>query len=61
MKKKVCSKCRAFVEGDKCQICGGTDFIQTWKGRVFIINVEKSEVAKKGGFNKEGEYAIKIK
>ncbi len=61
MKKKVCEKCKIFVEGDRCPICNGTDFVYTWKGMVFIINTEKSEVAKKGGFPRAGEYAIKVK
>ena len=61
MVKKVCKKCKLFVEGSICPNCGGNDFINTWKGRISILNAEKSEVAKKLDIKKEGEYAIKIR
>ena len=31
-----------------------------WKGRMFILNAEKSMIAKKTGHTDEGEYAIKV-
>ena len=61
MVKKVCKKCKIFVEKDVCPICQGNQFTTTWKGRIAILNVSKSEIAKKLEFNKEGEYAIKIR
>lgn len=59
-KKKVCKTCKIFVKGDKCPICGGTSFTTNWKGRITITNAEKSEIAKKMGITKDGEYAIKV-
>lgn len=35
------------------------DFTPSWNGRLFIIDPAKSEIAKKIGINKKGEYAIK--
>ncbi len=61
MVKKVCKKCKIFVEKDKCPICGGHDFVNSWKGRIVILNLEKSEIAKKLDIKREGEYAIKTK
>lgn len=61
MAKKVCRKCRLFVEGSTCPICKGSNFTDNWKGRISLINPEKSEIAKKVGLKAKGEYAIKIR
>ena len=61
MKKKVCKKCRIFVEGDKCPICNGNQFSENWQGRVNILDASKSEVAKKIGIEVKGEYVIKTR
>ncbi len=61
MTRKVCKKCKIFVEKETCPICHGTDFVNSWKGRISILNLEKSEVGKKLEFKKEGEYAIKTR
>lgn len=59
--KKVCKKCRIFVTGNECPICKGTDFSENFKGRLYIIDANKSEIAKKLDIKVKGEYAIKIK
>ncbi len=59
--KKVCKTCKIFVEGATCPICKGNQFTENWKGRLFISNPEKSEIAKKIGINVKGEYGIKVK
>ena len=61
MAKKVCKKCKVFVEGANCPICNGTDLTETWKGKVIILNNENSVIAKKMNIKKNGTYAIKIK
>ncbi len=58
--KKACKKCKIIVEGSVCPICKGNQFVDNWKGRLFIMNPEKSEVAKRVGLKNKGEYAIKI-
>ncbi len=60
MKKKACKSCKIFVEGDECPICKGTQFVTNWKGRLYIIDANKSEIAKKIGAKVKGEYAIKV-
>ena len=57
--KKVCKKCKVFVEGSACPECGGTQTTDAWKGRVHIINPASSEIAKKLKLSKPGTYAIK--
>ncbi len=59
--KKVCKKCKVFVEGNVCPLCNGNQFADNWKGRIYVIDPNKSEIAKKIGLNAKGEYAIKVK
>lgn len=60
MKKKACKKCKKFFEGEECPVCGNDQYVTNWKGRIEIINLEKSEIGKKIGIEKAGEYAIKV-
>ena len=60
MKKKVCRSCRSFYDEPICPDCKSTDTTTTWKGRLIILNSQKSEIAQKAGYTKEGEYAIKL-
>ena len=59
--KKVCRECKMFVEKDKCPNDNNTKFTDNWKGRIIIIDANKSEIAKKVGITVKGEYAIKIR
>ena len=61
MAKKVCKKCNIFVEGPVCPLCKGNQFSDNWKGRMYIFDVSKSEIAKKIEVTEKGEYAIKVK
>jgi len=58
--KKVCKKCKIFVQGNVCPVCKGNQFVENWKGRIVITDPENSEIAKKLGITVKGEYAIKI-
>ena len=59
--KKVCKKCKLFVEGPVCPICKGNQFSENWKGRIYISDPARSEIAQKMGIMVKGEYAIKVK
>lgn len=61
MKKKVCKKCKIFFDESVCPVCKGNQLATTWRGRVNILNPEKSDIAKKTNLNVKGEYAIKIR
>ena len=61
MKKKICKKCKLFVEGNECPICKGNQFVTNWKGRIAVIDADKSQIAKRIGIKAKGEYAIKAK
>jgi DNA-directed RNA polymerase subunit E" len=60
-KEKACLNCKVIFDGPQCPICGETTFTESWKGRVYIFNAEKSEVAKNMKLNKNGLFAIKVK
>ncbi|MBT3691188.1 DNA-directed RNA polymerase subunit E'' [Candidatus Woesearchaeota archaeon] len=60
MAKKACKTCKILVEGNKCPLCQGNQFSESLKGKIIVLNAEKSEIAKKIGIKIKGEYAIKI-
>ena len=61
VKKKACKNCKIFVKSNECPICKSTDLTTSWKGRIVILDVNKSEIAKKIGIKINGEYAIKTR
>ena len=61
MVKKVCRQCKIMVDKDVCPLCHNADFVDNWKGRIFILNHEKSMIAEKVGIKHDGEYAIKTR
>jgi len=59
-KLKACKKCRfIFEDGEKCPKCGSTSLTESWKGKIEVINPEKSEIAKQLKLTEKGVYAIK--
>jgi len=61
MKKKVCKKCKIFVDGNSCPICKGNQFSLNWQGRLYILDANKSQVADKIEIKVKGEYTIKAR
>ena len=61
MKKKVCKKCKLFVDGETCPICKRNTFSTNWQGRIYFMDVANSTIAKKKKVDLKGEYAIKVK
>ena len=59
-KDKACKNCKLIYDEDSCPSCGKKENSETFKGRVEIINSEKSKIAKELKINKNGCYAIKI-
>ena len=59
-KKKACKHDKYLTNEAQCPLCKGTSFVTNWKGRIYITNYEKSEIAKKIGITSNGEYAIKV-
>ena len=59
-KEKACKNCKLIYEGDSCPNCEKKDATDIFKGKVEIINPEKSEIAGQLKINKNGFYAIKV-
>ena len=60
-KQKACKKCKIMVDGDTCPICKGQQLVDNWKGKIIVLDAEKSEITKKAGINQKGTYALKIR
>ncbi len=62
MEEMVCKSCRIIIShGDKCPLCGSTDLTSRWNGYVIMLNVEKSEIARKLGLKVNSIFALNIK
>jgi DNA-directed RNA polymerase subunit E" len=59
MAKKACKSCKYLFDGQKCPACDSDKFTDSWKGKIIVLNAEKSEIAQKTGIKVKGEYAIK--
>ena len=59
MKQKACKICNRIYEEDKCPNCDSKESTEAFKGRIEIINPEKSEIAKKLNLKAKGNFAIK--
>jgi|TARA_Y100000310_G_C20216050_1_gene593579 DNA-directed RNA polymerase subunit E" len=60
MAKKACKSCKYLVEGNQCPVCKSDQLSESWKGRIIVLNAEKSEIAQKIKIDVKGEYAIKL-
>lgn len=60
-KEKACKICKKIFEGDRCPRCNAQEFTESWKGKVVILDPEKSEIAQKIKIKEPGAYAIKTK
>jgi len=58
-KQKACKMCRRIYEGERCPNCDSKESTDSFKGRVVVLNSEKSELAKNLKISKNGEYAVK--
>lgn len=62
VKREVCKKTKKFMDDpnfkDHKAISGTTN---NWQGRFFVVDPEKSDLAKIMGFEERGEYAVKIR
>jgi DNA-directed RNA polymerase subunit E" len=59
--EKACRNCKVIIsQGEKCPICGQSNMTTQWNGYVVILNVEKSDIAKKLGITVNGTYALNI-
>ena len=61
VKIKACKICNKIYEGDKCPSCDSKESTDTIKGRIIILDPQKSEIANKLNLKNKGEFAIKTR
>jgi len=59
-KEKACKNCKLIYEGSDCPSCGKKDISETFKGKVEIVDPEKSEIGNQLKIDKKGTYAIRV-
>ncbi|MEM4397658.1 MAG: transcription elongation factor subunit Spt4 [Candidatus Woesearchaeota archaeon] len=60
-KEKVCKNCKIFVESEHCPMCKEANFTNSYQGKLFILDANKSFVAQQINIKEKGKYAIKIR
>ncbi|MCH7568629.1 MAG: DNA-directed RNA polymerase subunit E'' [Nanoarchaeota archaeon] len=60
-KEKACKNCRIIYEGTKCPVCGSSEKMDSFKGKINVLIPEQSEIAKNLGIKEKGRFAIKLR
>jgi len=60
-KKRAGKITKVLTEADVSPLNAKEPLSNTWFGRIYIDDVEKSTIAKKLNITKTGEYAIKVR
>ncbi len=60
-KQKACKICNTIYEGEKCPHCGSKEFSESFKGRIVVLDPEKSDIAKKLEIKSKGNFALKTR
>ncbi len=58
-KPKACKICSTIHEEEKCPKCDSKESSESFKGRIIVLNPEKSEIASKLNLKDKGNFAIK--
>ena len=61
MKVRACKICNTIHEEDKCPKCESKESTESFKGRIILLNPEKSEIAPKLKLKDKGNFAIKTR
>ncbi len=60
-KEKACKICNTIYEGDKCPKCESKESTESFKGKIIVLDPEKSEIAQKINIKSKGTFAIKTR
>ncbi|MDO8622866.1 MAG: transcription elongation factor subunit Spt4 [archaeon] len=60
-KEKACKICNMIYEGDRCPNCNSKETTDNIKGKIIILNPEKSEIGGKLKIKNKGIFAIKTR
>ncbi len=59
VKPRACKKCRLIHFDEKCPNCGSNSYTESFKGKIEVMDPEKSEIAQKLKLSQKGTYTIK--
>lgn len=60
-KEKACKQCKTIYEGTKCPACGSIESVDSFKGKIVVLNPEQSEIAKELKIDKKGVFASRLR
>ena len=60
-KQKACRICNMIYEGEKCPNCDSKESVESFKGKMIVLDSEKSEIAQKLKIKGKGTFAIKTR
>jgi DNA-directed RNA polymerase subunit E" len=60
-KEKACKICNTIYEGEKCPKCDSRESTENFKGRIILLQPEKSEIAPRIKLKDKGNFAIKTR
>jgi transcription elongation factor SPT4 len=61
VKQRACKLCKTIHDTERCPSCEGKEHTESFKGRIVVLNPEKSEIAQKINITEEGNFAIKTR
>jgi DNA-directed RNA polymerase subunit E" len=61
MKTRACKICNTIHEEDKCPKCDSRESTENFKGKIIVLNPERSEIAVKLKLKDKGTFAIKAR
>jgi DNA-directed RNA polymerase subunit E" len=61
VKQRACKICKTIHEEDKCPKCNSKEHTESFKGRIVVMNPEKSVIAQKLNIKEKGNFAIKTR
>ena len=60
-KTKACKICKVIHDKTKCPECDSKETTEIIKGRIIVLDPEKSEIAQKLNLKSKGNFAIKTR
>ena len=60
-KQKACKICNKIHDEEKCPRCESKESTESFKGRIVVLNPEKSEISQKLKLKEKGNFAIKTR
>lgn len=60
-KEKACKNCKTIYEGVSCPNCQHTENIDSFKGKITVVDPENSEIAKHLGIKGKGVFAVRLR